>query len=150
MIKDKGSFLTYVILELGTDASIIQARDSHMFKLSESPTNIIFFPFHFPRKLTPLNLNIKKTRKKKQSFSVKRVSDKVLIVERKQRLKLKGKKSGLFDQSKYIQDYQKQTYKRYIFQVRKDNADLISWLESKPNKQRYILDLIEKDMNQNK
>ena len=60
------------------------------------------------------------------------------------------KKSGLFDQSKYIQDYQKQTYKRYIFQVRKENVELINWLESKPNKQRYILDLIEKDMNQNK
>lgn len=60
------------------------------------------------------------------------------------------KKSGLFDQSKYIQEYQKQTYKRYIFQVRKDDTDLINWLESKPNKQRYILDLIEADMNKNK
>ena len=60
------------------------------------------------------------------------------------------KKSGSFDQSKYIQDYQKQTYKRYIFQVRKDNTELINWLESKPNKQRYILDLIETDMNKNK
>ena len=64
--------------------------------------------------------------------------------------KIARKKSGLFDQSKYIQDYQKQTYKRYIFQVRKENVELINWLESKPNKQRYILDLIEKDMNQNK
>ena len=60
------------------------------------------------------------------------------------------KKSVLFDQSKYIQEYQKQTYKRYIFQVRKDDTDLINWLESKPNKQRYILDLIEADINKNK
>ena len=60
------------------------------------------------------------------------------------------KKSGSFDQSKYIQEYQKQTYKRYIFQVRKDNTELINWLESMPNKQRYILDLIETDMNKSK
>ena len=60
------------------------------------------------------------------------------------------KKSGLFDQSKYIQEYQKQTYKRYIFQVRKENLELINWLESKPNKQRYILDLIEADLKKSK
>lgn len=44
------------VLALGTEEWIIQDRDCHMLRLSESPTNIIFFPRHFSRKLAPLNL----------------------------------------------------------------------------------------------
>lgn len=60
------------------------------------------------------------------------------------------KKSGNFDQSKYIQEYQKQTYKRYSFQVRKEEKALIDWINSHSNKQAYIINLIRSDMERNK
>ena len=48
-----------VVLALGTAAWIMHANDSHMFRLSESPTNIIFFPLHLAKKSAPLNLHRK-------------------------------------------------------------------------------------------
>ena len=51
------SLLTKLYLALGTDAWIMQVSDSHMLRLSESPTNIIFFPLHLSRKSKPLNLH---------------------------------------------------------------------------------------------
>lgn len=52
-------------LEFGTQEWSIHVRDCHWFKLSESPTNIIFFPLHFCNKLNPLNLH--KTQFKKSA-----------------------------------------------------------------------------------
>lgn len=58
--EDSGSFLMMDVFVLGTDAWIIHDNDSHMFKLSESPTNIIFFPPHLLRNSIPSNLQTKK------------------------------------------------------------------------------------------
>ena len=55
-MEERAFVLKTVVLELGSHAWIIQASDSHWFKLNESPTNIIFFPLHFSKNLTPLNL----------------------------------------------------------------------------------------------
>lgn len=60
------------------------------------------------------------------------------------------KKSGSFNQIEYIKDFNKVTYKSYAIRIRKDKNDLISWLDQQPSKNAYIIDLIEKDMNQNK
>ena len=59
------------------------------------------------------------------------------------------KKSGNFDQNKYIQEYTKQTYRRYIFQVRKEDTEIINYIDSLPNKQKHIIELIKEDMKKN-
>ena len=51
-----------------------------------------------------------------------------------------------FDQLKYIKAFDKETYKKYYFRVRKDNKKVIEYLNSIPNKNGYILHLIEEDM----
>lgn len=53
---ESDSLLTMEILAFGADARIIHVKDCHMFRLSESPTNIIFFPLHLLRSSNPLNL----------------------------------------------------------------------------------------------
>lgn len=60
------------------------------------------------------------------------------------------KKSGSFDQIDYIKEFNKITYKNYAIRIRKDRNDLITWLDQQPSKNAYIIDLIEKDMNQHK
>lgn len=60
------------------------------------------------------------------------------------------KKSGSFDQIDYIKEFNKRTYRKYEIRIRKDRNDLISWLDKQPSKTAYIIDLIEKDMNQKK
>ena len=60
------------------------------------------------------------------------------------------KKSGSFDQIEYIKEFNKANYRKYEFRVRKDNTDLIYWLDKQPSKTAYIIDLIEKDMNKSK
>ena len=60
------------------------------------------------------------------------------------------KKSGSFDQIDYIKEFNKITYKNYAIRIRKDRNDLITWLDHQPSKNAYIIDLIEKDMNQHK
>jgi hypothetical protein len=42
----------------GAAAWSMQARDTHWFMLSESPTNITVFPRHLLRKSAPSNLDI--------------------------------------------------------------------------------------------
>ena len=56
------------------------------------------------------------------------------------------KKSGTFDQSKYIQQYMKDkiTVKKVTFNREKD-ADLLFWLDGKTFS-TYVKDLIRKDM----
>ena len=46
---DSDSFLKKPVLAFGTDAWITQVSDLHIFRLSESPTNIIFLPLHLFR-----------------------------------------------------------------------------------------------------
>ena len=54
-----------------------------------------------------------------------------------------------FNQLKYIDQYQKENYKRITIKIRKDNIELINWIEQQKNKQAYITQLIENDMKQN-
>ena len=51
---------------------------------------------------------------------------------------------------KYIKEFNKANYRKYEIRVRKENIDLIKWLDKQPSKTAYIIDLIEKDMNKNK
>lgn len=60
------------------------------------------------------------------------------------------KKSGSFDQIDYIKDFNKKNYRKYEIRIRKERNDLINWLDQKPSKNAYIIDLIEKDINRNK
>ena len=57
------------------------------------------------------------------------------------------KKSGLFDQSKYIQQFMKDkvTVKKVTFN-KKTDADLLEWLADKKFS-TYVKELIRKDMN---
>ena len=52
-----------------------------------------------------------------------------------------------FNQQKYIDSFNKQTYKMFPFRVRKDNVNVIEQLNSVANKNKYITDLIENNIN---
>lgn len=54
-----------------------------------------------------------------------------------------------FDQKKYIDDYNKQTYKMFPFRVRKDDSVVIDKLLSVNNLNKYIYSLIQNDINPN-
>ena len=51
------------------------------------------------------------------------------------------------DQMNYIDKYNKENYKMYPFRVRKNNYSVIEKLNNIANKNKYILDLIERDIN---
>lgn len=51
-----------------------------------------------------------------------------------------------FNPNKYIKEYNKDNYKMYQFRVRKD-SDLIRVLDSKKNRNAYIVSLIDEDTN---
>ena len=55
-----------------------------------------------------------------------------------------------FDQNKYINKYNKDTYKMYQFRVRKDNKKIIKFLDNKDKRNNYIISLIDKDLDKNK
>lgn len=60
------------------------------------------------------------------------------------------KKSGNFDQKKYNNDYNKQTYRTISFQIRKDdNSGILEWLDKHPHKKEYLVSLIKEDMKKN-
>ena len=52
-----------------------------------------------------------------------------------------------FNQQKYIDDFNKETYKMFPFRVRKDNIEVINKLNDVPNKNKYIVSLIENNIN---
>ena len=52
-----------------------------------------------------------------------------------------------FNQIKYIDEFNKETYKMFPFRVRKDNMSVINKLNSVSNKNKYIVGLIENDIN---
>lgn len=52
-----------------------------------------------------------------------------------------------FNQKQYISDFNKGTYKMFPFRVRRDNDVVINKLNSVRSKNRYITQLIEKDVN---
>ena len=48
-----------------------------------------------------------------------------------------------FNQKEYVSSFNKETYKMFPFRVRKDNKEVIEKLNEVPNKNKYIVDLIE-------
>ena len=60
------------------------------------------------------------------------------------------KKSGDFDQCKYIADYARKHYKRVELKIRLDETDVINKLDSVESKNAYILNLIKKDIQEKK
>ena len=52
-----------------------------------------------------------------------------------------------FNQQKYIDDFNKETYKMFPFRVRKDNMEVINKLNNVHNKNKYIVSLIENNIN---
>ena len=52
-----------------------------------------------------------------------------------------------FDQKKYVNSYNKETYKMFPFRVRRDNKAIMEKLESEKNVNSYILKLIDNDVN---
>ena len=52
-----------------------------------------------------------------------------------------------FDQLKYIDGFNKETYKMFPFRVRKDNIEVINKLNNVSNKNKYIVSLIENNIN---
>ena len=52
-----------------------------------------------------------------------------------------------FNQQKYIDSFNKETYKMFPFRVRKDNIEVINKLNTVPNKNKYIVSLIENNIN---
>ena len=56
----------------------------------------------------------------------------------------------IFDQQNYINNYIKNSYKSIKVRLRKDNALLINKIESVDNVNQYIIDLILKDIYENR
>lgn len=54
-----------------------------------------------------------------------------------------------FDQDKYIKEYNKDKYKMYQFRVKKSDKEIIEILDSKDNKNQYIINLIKDDVFNN-
>lgn len=50
---------------------------------------------------------------------------------------------------KAVRKYDKKTYIRYVFRVRKDDQKLCDWITSKKSINGYVLELIKKDMEKN-
>jgi hypothetical protein len=61
---EKGSPLLICVEVRGTDDETKQIKDSHWFRPSESPTNIILFPLIFSKNSSPLNLYHQKIKHK--------------------------------------------------------------------------------------
>lgn len=51
-----------------------------------------------------------------------------------------------FNQKEYINNYNKANYKMYQFRIRKD-SDIVDYLDNIENKNKYLVDLINKDKN---
>lgn len=47
----------------------------------------------------------------------------------------------------YINEYNKNNYKMYQFRIRRDNKELLKKLDNIPNRNNYIINLINKDLN---
>jgi len=53
-----------------------------------------------------------------------------------------------FEQRKYVNEFNKETYKSFLLRVRKDNKAIMDKLESEKNVNNYIHKLIYSDLNQ--
>lgn len=52
-----------------------------------------------------------------------------------------------FNQVEYISKFNKNNYKMYQFRVKKNDKELIDYLDKKENRNNYILSLINEDIN---
>lgn len=52
----------------------------------------------------------------------------------------------MFDQSKYIADFNKKNYKVYSFRIKRDEKLLLEYMDSVSNKNSFITSLIKKEM----
>ena len=52
-----------------------------------------------------------------------------------------------FNQVEYISKFNKNNYKMYQFRVKKNDKELIDYLDKKENRNSYILSLINDDIN---
>ena len=52
-----------------------------------------------------------------------------------------------FNQTEYISNFNKNNYKMYQFRVKKSDIDIISHLDNVANRNGYIVNLINKDIN---
>lgn len=55
----------------------------------------------------------------------------------------------MFDQRKYVNEYQKNYYKTIKFRVRKDDKIILNKIENTKNINKYIYELIKKDIYEN-
>jgi hypothetical protein len=55
-----------------------------------------------------------------------------------------------FNQLDYIKDFDKKNYKHYHIKVNLKDKEIINHLEKQDSKNGYILDLIRKDIKENK
>lgn len=53
-----------------------------------------------------------------------------------------------FEQTKYINNYNKKNYKMYQFRVKR-NSEIAIYLDNIKNRNKYVVDLIKKDKNNN-
>lgn len=51
-----------------------------------------------------------------------------------------------FNQMKYINEFNRKNYKNYYFRVRRDNKEVIEWMDKQPNKTEYLMNLVRRDM----
>ena len=52
-----------------------------------------------------------------------------------------------FNQAKYIAKFNKNNYKMYQFRVKKTETTIINYLDNVENRNKYIMDLIDRDVN---
>ena len=60
------------------------------------------------------------------------------------------KSESKFNQTNYINEYQKQHYKGFSLRIRLDKKEVLEKLESVPSKNAYIISLIEQDIENEK
>lgn len=61
------------------------------------------------------------------------------------------RKKATNKQKAYINDYNKENYRRFTFQVhREHNKEILEYLEAQPNVRKYLLDLVAADMEKHK
>lgn len=59
---------------------------------------------------------------------------------------MKKENKKTFDANEYNRNFSKENYKHYHLKVSKKDADIIEKIEGQKNKNKYIIDLIRKDI----
>ena len=59
---------------------------------------------------------------------------------------MKKEERKVFDANEYNRNFSKENYKHYHLKVSKKDEDIIKKIEDQKNKNKYIIDLIRKDI----